>query len=159
MVVSVRFHFSEVHFQVFKGQRAFYLNPRRFLSVPRGSTDLWAGNFESFVLRFLDFDLHREERRRTKKYFQISSSSLSWPRWVAWCVWLTRVGASSSSTNNLPLGNSLHPFSVLMAPSTLASWFCASVYFGESSISSGSSVDTRALIGLHLSPPSPRLLV
>ena len=27
MVVSVRFHFSEVRFQVFKGQRAFYLNP------------------------------------------------------------------------------------------------------------------------------------
>ena len=40
MVVSVRFHFSEVHFQVFKGQCAFYLNPWRFLSVPRGSTDL-----------------------------------------------------------------------------------------------------------------------
>ena len=40
MVVLVRFHFSEVHFQVFKGQHAFYLNPWRFLSVPRGSIDL-----------------------------------------------------------------------------------------------------------------------
>ena len=39
-VVLVRFHFSEVHFQVFKGQRAFYLNPWRFLSVLRGSIDL-----------------------------------------------------------------------------------------------------------------------
>ena len=37
MVVSVRFHFSEVHFQVFKGQCAFYLNPWRFLSMPRGN--------------------------------------------------------------------------------------------------------------------------
>ena len=36
-VVSVRFHFSEVHSQVFKGQRAFQLNTRRFLSeYPRG---------------------------------------------------------------------------------------------------------------------------
>ena len=40
MVVSVRFHFTEVHFEVFKGQCAFYLNPWRFLSVLRGSTDL-----------------------------------------------------------------------------------------------------------------------
>ena len=39
-VVSVRFHFSELHFQVFKGQCAFYLNPWRFLSMPRGSVDL-----------------------------------------------------------------------------------------------------------------------
>ena len=44
-VVSVRFHFSEVHSQVFKGQRAFQLNTRRFLSeYPRGSIDLWAGS-------------------------------------------------------------------------------------------------------------------
>ena len=92
----------------------------------------------------------REERRGTKKYFRTSSSSLLWPRWVAWCVWLTRVGGSSSGTNNLPLGNSYHPFSVLMAPSTLASWFWASVYFGESSVSSGSSTNTRALIGASL---------
>ena len=40
MVVSVRFHFNEVHFQVFKGQRAFQLNPWRFLSVLRGSINL-----------------------------------------------------------------------------------------------------------------------
>ena len=40
-VVSVRFHFSEVHSQVFKGQRAFQLNTRRFLSeYPRGSINL-----------------------------------------------------------------------------------------------------------------------
>ena len=40
MVVSVRFHFSEIHFQMFKGQRAFYLNPWRFLSVLRGNINL-----------------------------------------------------------------------------------------------------------------------
>ena len=40
MVVLVRFHFSEVHFQVFKGQRAFQLNTQRLLSVPRGSINL-----------------------------------------------------------------------------------------------------------------------
>ena len=40
MVVSVRFHFREVHFQVFKGQRAFYLNPWRFLSMLKCSIDL-----------------------------------------------------------------------------------------------------------------------
>ena len=73
------------------------------------------------AVQFWDFVLHREDKRGTKKYFQISSSSLSWPRWVTWCVWLTRVGASSSGNNNLPLGNSHHPFSVLMAPSALAS--------------------------------------
>ena len=40
-VVSVRFHFSEVHSQVFKGQRAFQLNTRRFLSeYLRGSINL-----------------------------------------------------------------------------------------------------------------------
>ena len=45
MVVSVRFHFSEVHSQVFKGQHAFQLNTRRFLSeYPRGSINLWAGS-------------------------------------------------------------------------------------------------------------------
>ena len=37
--------------------------------------------------------------------------------------WLTRVGASSSGTNNLPLGNSHHPFSVLMAPLAWANLF------------------------------------
>ena len=35
MVVLVRFHFSEVHSQVFKGQRAFQLNTQRFLSEHR----------------------------------------------------------------------------------------------------------------------------
>ena len=40
MVVLARFHFSEVQFRVFKGQRAFDLNPWRFLSVLRGSIDL-----------------------------------------------------------------------------------------------------------------------
>ena len=40
-VVSVRFHFSEVHSQVFKEQHAFQLNTRRFLSeYPRGSINL-----------------------------------------------------------------------------------------------------------------------
>ena len=107
------------------------------------------------TVQFWDFVLHREERQGTKKYFQISSSNLSWPRWVAWCVWLTRVGASSSSTNNLPLGNSYHPFSVLMAPSALAGWFWASVYFGESNVSSGSSANMRALIGASLVTPKP----
>ena len=63
--------------------------------------------------------------------------------------------ASSSGTNNLPLGNSHHPFSVLMAPSALASWFQASVYFGESSVSSGSSTNMRALIGASLVTPKP----
>ena len=72
-----------------------------------------------------------------------------------WCVWLTRVGTSSSGMNNLPLGNSHHPFSVLMAPSALASWFWASVYFGESSVSSGSSANMRALIGASLVTPKP----
>ena len=105
------------------------------------------------TVQFGDFVLHREERWGTKKYFRISSSSLSWPRWVAWCVWLTRVGASSSSTNNLPLGNSHHPFSVLMAPSALAGWFWASVYFGESSVSSGISAKMEALIGASLVTP------
>ena len=76
-------------------------------------------------------------------------------RYVTWCVWLTRVGASSSGTNNLPLGNSHHPFSVLMAPSSLASWFGVSVYFGESSVSSGSFANMRALIGASLVPPKP----
>ena len=107
------------------------------------------------AVQFWGFVLHREERRGTKKYFQISSSSLSWPRWVTWCVWLTTVGASSSGTNNLPLGNSHHPFSVLMAPSALASWFWALVYFGESSVSSGSSANMRALIGASLFTPKP----
>ena len=81
-VVSVRFHFSEVHSQVFKGQRAFQLNTREAA---------------------------------------LTCEQAAWPRWVAWCVWLIRVAASSSGTNNLPLGNSHHPFSVLMAPSALAS--------------------------------------
>ena len=62
---------------------------------------------------------------------------------------------SSSSTKNLPLGNSHHPSSVLMAPSALASWFWASVYFGESSVSSGSSANMRALIGVSLVIPEP----
>ena len=99
--------------------------------------------------------LHREEKWGPKKYFQISSSGLSWPRWVAWWVWLTIVGASSSSTSNLPLGNSHHPFSVSMAPSALASWFWASAHFGEPSFSSGSSANTRALIGASLVAPKP----
>ena len=43
-VVLMTFHFSEVHSQVFKGQRAFQLNSWRFLSVPRGSINLWAGS-------------------------------------------------------------------------------------------------------------------
>ena len=126
MVVLVRFHFSEVHFQVFKRQHAFYLIPWRFLCQEAALTCEQA-------VQFWDFVLHREERQGTKKYFQISSYSLPWPRWVALCVWLTRVGASSSSTNNLPLGNSHHPFSFLKASSALASWFWASVYFRESS--------------------------
>ena len=70
-------------------------------------------------------------------------------------VWLTRVGASSSGTNNLPLGNVHRPFSVLMAPSALASWFWASVNFGESSVGSGSSANIRALIGASLVTPKP----
>ena len=60
------------------------------------------------------------------------------------------MGASSYGTNNLPLGDSHHPFSVLMASSALASWFSASVYFGESSVSSGSSTNMRALIRASL---------
>ena len=86
--MSVRFHFSEVHSQVFKGQRAFQLNTQRFLSDTQEAA--------------------------------LTCEQAAWPRWVAWCVWLTRVCASSSGTNNLPLGNSHHPFSVLMAPSALA---------------------------------------
>ena len=39
-VVSVRFRFSELHFQVFKGQCAFQLNLWRFLSVLRGRINL-----------------------------------------------------------------------------------------------------------------------
>ena len=50
MVVSVRFHFSEVHFQVLKGQHAFQLNPQRFLSMLRDSTDLWAASVVSEIL-------------------------------------------------------------------------------------------------------------
>ena len=109
------------------------------------------------AVKFWDSVLHREERQGNKKYYQISSSSLSLPRWVALCIWLTRVGASSSGTNNLPLGNSHDPFLVL----TLASWFWASVYFGESSVSSGSSANMRALIGAsHVTPkPSTAYLV
>ena len=42
-----------------------------------------------------------------------------------------------------------------MAPSALASWFWASVYFGESSVSSGSSADMRALIAASLVTPKP----
>ena len=42
-----------------------------------------------------------------------------------------------------------------MAPSALASWFWASVYFGESSVSSGSSANMRALIGASLVTPKP----
>ena len=77
-VVLMTFHFSEVHSQVFKGQRAFQLNTRRFLSeYPRGSINLWAG---------------------------------SMPRWVAWCVWLTRLCASSSGTNNCHLAIPTIPF-------------------------------------------------
>ena len=69
------------------------------------------------------------------------------------------MGGSSSSTKNLPLGNSYHPFSVLMAPSALASRFWASVYFGESSVSSGSSANMRALIGASLVTPKPSAAV
>ena len=153
MVVLVRFHFSEVHFQVFRGSMPFN-------SIPGSFCLCWEAALTcEQAVWFWDSVLHREERRGTKKYFWISSSSLSWPRWVTWCVWLTRVGASSSGTNNLPPGNSHHPLSVLMAPSALASWFWASVYFGESSNSSGSSANTRALMGASLVPPSPRLLV
>ena len=90
-----------------------------------------------------------------KNIFELALPSLSWPRWVVWCVWLTRVGTSSSSTNNWPLGNSHHPFLVLMAPSTLASWFWPSMYFGDSSVSSSSSTNTRALIGASLVTPKP----
>ena len=81
----VRFHFSEVHSQVFKGQRAFQLNTR------------------------VGFCLNTRKAALT-------CGQAAWPRWVAWCVWLTRVCASSSGTNNLRLGNSHHLFSVLMAP-------------------------------------------
>ena len=66
-----------------------------------------------------------------------------------------RVGASSSGASNLPLGNSDHPFSVSMAPSTLASWFWASAYFGEPGVSSGSSANIRALIEASLVTPKP----
>ena len=64
-------------------------------------------------------------------------------------------GCQLLGTNNLPLGNSHHLFSVLMAPSALASWFWASVYFGESNVSSGSSTNIRALIGASLVIPKP----
>ena len=37
-----------------------------------------------------------------------------------------------------------------MAPSALANWFWASVYFGESNISSGSSANMRDFIGASL---------
>ena len=47
------------------------------------------------------------------------------------------------------------PFTVLMAPSALASWFWALVYFGESSVSSGSSANMRDLIGASLVTPKP----
>ena len=40
-----------------------------------------------------------------------------------------------------------------MASSTLASWFWATVYFGDSSVSSGSSANMRALIGASLVTP------
>ena len=60
-----------------------------------------------------------------------------------------------AGTNNLPLGNSHHPFSVLTAPSVLASCFWDSVYFGESSISSDSSANMRALIAASLVTPKP----
>ena len=50
----------------------------------------------------------------------LTCEEAAWPRWVTCCVWLTRLCASSSGTNNLPLGNSHHPFSVLMALSALA---------------------------------------
>ena len=42
-----------------------------------------------------------------------------------------------------------------MAPSALASWFGVSVYFGESSVSSGSFANMRALIGASLVTPKP----
>ena len=42
-----------------------------------------------------------------------------------------------------------------MAPSALASWFWASVYFGESSVSSGISAKMEALIGASLVTPKP----
>ena len=57
--------------------------------------------------------------------------------------------------NNLRLGNSHYPFSVWMAPCTLASWFWASLHFGESSFSSGSSTNMRALIESSLVTPNP----
>ena len=121
--MSVRFHFSEVHSQVFKGQRAFQLNTWRFLSEYQEAA--------------------------------LICEQAAWPRWVTWCVWLTRLCASSSSDNNLPLGNSHHLFSILMAPSALASWFWASVYFGESSVTSGSSASMRALTAASLVTPKP----
>ena len=42
-----------------------------------------------------------------------------------------------------------------MAPSALSSWFGAAVYFGESSVNSGSSANMRALIGASLVTPKP----
>ena len=42
-----------------------------------------------------------------------------------------------------------------MAASALANWFWASVYFGESSVSSDSSANIKALIGASLVTPTP----
>ena len=36
--------------------------------------------------QFWDSILHREESRGIKKYFQISFSILSRPKWVVWCT-------------------------------------------------------------------------
>ena len=125
-----------------------------FSWIPGGFCLCWEGALTcEQAMQFWDFVLHREERKGSKKYFQINSPSLSWPRWVPWCVWLTSVDAKSFGANNLSPGNSHHPFSGSMAFSALASWFWVSVYFGKSSVSSGRFANMRALIGFPLVTP------
>ena len=90
MVASGRFHFSEVHSRCSKGSVPFTWIPGGFCLCQEATLTC------EQAVQCWDFVLHREVRRGTKKYFQISSSSLLWPRSVARCVWVTRVGASSS---------------------------------------------------------------
>ena len=77
-VVLMTFHFSEVHSQVFKGQRAFLLNTGGFCLNTREAA--------------------------------LTCGQAAWPRWVVWCVWLTRLCASSSGTNNCHLAIPTIPF-------------------------------------------------
>ena len=148
MVVSVRFHFSEVHFQVFKGVPCGWI-PRGFCLCQRQHWPV-SRQCSSEILSCIG-----KRGEEPRNIFELALPVYHCPGGSLGVFGLSEWVPAPPVPIIYHLAIPTIPFQSWWLLLLWLVGFGASVYFGESSISSGSSTNTRALIGASLVTSKP----